>query len=396
MNDSSTERRKLPASKGHQLLTLIGFSFVFFEIIFVSLYSDEFWFSLDIRLLGIPAILLVAGLSHFILLALQSDRACRIADPIWKGRPPVAYTRWVTVDGEGFSYGVRNIKWAAVDELFLTFFGNLEIRSDAFSGPVFKFPFGYPFPSEQKVFLNYARAGNPSLRVNKRLEKRIESPIVAGQNIIQLLGAAMMSLVLFDVGFSSFNYLEMLKHYHLAEKQRSASELQQADNMLLHPFPWSYVANRFLNVGSSGAGVHQARAHAELALGNLDGALIDAAKASEMTPDSFRTYLLQARILSEEGKEKEARIAIDKAIEHHKDSLLPRLYLIANAGSDSDSAKQSAYAASLQHLEESTFADEPRWPPGGNLFVHDVFYSDDVHYIFDRLLHVDSKTKKQH
>ena len=33
-------------------------------------------------------------------------------------------------------------------------------------------------------------------------------------------------------------------------------------------------------------------------------------------------------------------------------------------------------------------------PPGGNRFLHEVFYSDDIYFIFDRLLNVDSKTKE--
>lgn len=388
MNDSPTEHRKLPASKGHQLLTLIGFSFIFFEIIFVFLYSDEFWFSLDIRWLGIPVILLVAALSHFILLALQSDVACRFLQPLWKGRPPIAYTRWLTVDSDGFTYGIRHIKWSAVDEFFLTFFGNLEIRSDSFSGPVFKFPFGLALPEEQRAFFEYAKERKSDLRSNARLEKRINSPIVRGQNFIQFLGAAMMAFVLIDLGYSSFNYLEMLKHYHLARTERSAGELRKGDEILEHPLPISWVTNRFLHNGPSGAGTFQARANAEIALGDLSGALSDADKAIAITPDNFRLHLFKARILTVQNKHAEAKAAIDRAIEHHKDSLLPRLYLIANVGKNSEDAKQKAYASSLEELGESTFSDEPRWPPGGNRFLSETLYSDDIHFIFDQLLAV--------
>lgn len=388
MNDSSTEHRNLPASKGHQLLTLIGFSFIFFEIIFVFLYSDEFWFSLDIRWLGIPVILLVAALSHFILLALQSDAACRFLQPLWKGRPPIAYTRWLTLDNDGFTYGIRHIKWSAVDEFFLTFFGNLEIRSDSFSGPVFKFPFGLALPQEQRAFFESAKERKPGLRSNARLEKRINSPIVRGQNFVQFLGAAMMAFVLLDLGYSSFSYLEMLKHYHLARTEGSVEELRKGDEILEHPLPISWVTNRFIHNGPSGAGTFQARANAEIELGNLSAALIDADKAIAITPDNFRLHLFRARILTAQNENTEAKDSIDKAIENHKNSFLPRLYLIANAAKKSEDAKQKAYASSLAELGESTFGDEPHWPPGGNRFLSEVFYSDDIHFIFDQLLHV--------
>jgi len=42
-------------------------------------------------------------------------------------------------------------------------------------------------------------------------------------------------------------------------------------------------------------------------------------------------------------------------------------------------------------LTESTFAHEPMWPPGGNRFIHDVFYKDDINFVFDRLLDAPSK-----
>jgi hypothetical protein len=381
MNASSNEFRELPASKGHQLLTLIGFSFIFFEIIFVFLYSDKFWFSLDIRWLGIPAILIIAALSHFILLGLQSKTICALVSPLWKGKPLVAYTRWLSVDEDGFTYGIRHIKWSAVDEMFLTLFGNLEIRSDAFSGPVFKFPFGYSSQHDQRIFFDLAKQRNPQLRANPRLEKRIDSPIVKGQNVIQLLGAAFMGVVLIDVALSLFMYLEMLKHYYLAQTQRSNAELQQADYIHEHPIPISWVTNGFLRGKGSAATVYQARANTSIALGDLKSALADTDKAIQSTPDSFRLYLLKARILTQQGNTDKASQAIKQAIEHHQNSLLPKLYLVVN-----DQDPKSAYQSALNELNQSTFGDEPRWPPGGNNPLSETFYSDDVHYVFDRLI----------
>jgi tetratricopeptide (TPR) repeat protein len=318
--------------------------------------------------------------THFILLALQSKAACRFGQPIWRGKPPVAYLRWLTVDADGFTYGIRHIQWTAVDEMFLTLFGNLEIRSDAFSGPVFKIPFGYGSQADQKIFVEQARAANPSMRSNRRLDSRIASPIVKGQNVIQLLGAGFMALVLIDVAFSLFAYLEMLKHYYLAQAQPSRAELQQADYMHAHPFALSWVTNGFLNSKGSAADIYQARANANIALGDLDAAVADSDTAIKLKPDGFRLYLLKARILAKQGKSDQAAAAIKLAIEHHQNSILPKLYLIAN-----DDDKKAAYDAVMKELNQSTFEGEPRWP-GVNNSLNESYYSDDIHFIFDKLV----------
>jgi tetratricopeptide (TPR) repeat protein len=385
MNDSS-DFRSLHASKGHRLLTLIGFSFLLFEIIFVYLYSDKFWFSLDIRWLGIPTVLLVAAISHFILKALQSNFACRAFYWLWKGKPPVPYTRWVDVDANGFKYGIRRIEFAAIDELFLTFFGNLELRSDAYDGPVFKFPFAIASQEDQRSFMEYAKKAKQNIRVGSHLEKRLASPIVRGQNAVQFGGAAFMAIILLDVAFSSFSYLEMLKRYHLAQTERSRQHLAEADQIFDHPIPFSYVTNQFAHVKNSGAGVKEARANANLALGDLSAALADVQKAREMYPASLRLGLLEVRTLVQMGKTAEAKLALDKIIEDRQSAFVPRLYSIALAESEGAAPTETAYKKTMSDLGESTFFDEPRWPPGGNLYVRDPFYSDDIRFIFDRLL----------
>lgn len=379
MIDSVTESRSLPASQAHRLLTLIGFSFILFEIIFVILYSDKFWFSLDIRWLGVPAILLIATFAHFILLALQSDRASAMVFPFWKGKPLVAYTRWVAFDRGGFTYGIRHIMWQSVDELFLTLFGNLEVRSNAFSGVVFKIPFGVGSQEDQRAFLECAKASNPNLVVNKRLEERINSQIVKGQNVIQLLGAAFMALVLVDVSYSLFAWLETLKHYYLAQDAHSKEELAQGDWMWHHPLPISLVTNKYLRSKSTAADLHQLRANANIALNDLPSAEADADAAIGLAPDKFRFYLLKARILSMRGKPAEADAAIKEAISHHENSLVPRLYLVAN-----NKDKRATYDAMMKELKASTFVGEPRWP-GTNPAMIETFYSDDVRYIFEPL-----------
>lgn len=400
--------RLLPASKAHQLLALIGTTFIFFEIIFVELYSDNFWFSLDISWIGIPAVLVCAVLAHFFLKFIESDRVCRWLYFLWKGKPVLIYSRWTELDSTGFSYGIRHVQWNAVDELFLTFFGNLEIRSYSLSGdnnglpdPLFKFPFSAASQEDQLAFLNAAQAGRPGLKFNQRLEKRIHSPLIRGQNAIQLGGAAFMAVILLDVGYSSLVYLDMLKHYHLARTHGIAgdaaagrTELAKADSIREHPLPISYVTSRFLHVGTSGAGVMQARANALWDMGDPESALKDTDKAIEMSPDNFRIHLLRARILTALHREDDAKAAIETAIDKHKNSLMPRLYLVVNARRKNQTEAVTAYDQTMEALKESTFGEEPVWPPGGNRFVHDVFYSDDIYFIFDPLLNVERNKKR--
>jgi len=272
MNESSAERTRLPASRGHQLLTLVGFSVLVFGLVFVYLMADKFWFSLDIRWLGIPVMLVAAAVGHFLLKGLQSDAACALLFPIWRGKPPVFYTRFVELDSDGFTCGIRHIRWSAVDGLFLTFFGNLEIRSDAFSGTVFKFPFGIALPEEQKIFFEEGKKQNPSIWSNPRLEKRINSPIVKGQNMVQFAGACFLAAALLDLGFSAFYYTEMLKHYYLAESKGDATELALADNMFKDRLR-TPLTERLIGLKSAGAGIHGVRARALAKMGKLDEAI---------------------------------------------------------------------------------------------------------------------------
>ena len=60
-------------------------------------------------------------------------------------------------------------------------------------------------------------------------------------------------------------------------------------------------------------------------------------------------------------------------------------------GTPSSAAVSSAYKKAMDDLTESTFAHEPVWPPGGNRFIHDVFYKDDINFVFDRLLDASPK-----
>jgi tetratricopeptide (TPR) repeat protein len=406
---ASPAQENLATSKAHQWLTLVGAGFVAFEVIFIQLYSDNFWFTFDLRYLGLPAVVFAAVLAHFVLLFLQSRAACRATSALFKGKPPVSYTRWLTLDDEGFGYGLRYVRWQSFDEAHLSFFGNLILRSRVICGDkqkepdiIFKFPFSPASQAVQHKFIEKLKAANPGVAFNQRLIKRLDSPVVRGQNFVQATGALMMSVLLLDLGYSSFYYLEMLKHYYLAEvaglsgQQADAEkELTAGDFLRAHPLPVSYITTRFLTVGNCAAGVAEARGEALWSMGKKSDALSEAKKAIDYSPDSFRLYLQYARLLYLNGENAAARDQLMTAIDKHKDSLLPRLYLLAQAKESKPQAVPGLYRMMLQDLNERAFEGEPHWPPGGDTFVHDIYYSKDVYFVFNRLLGVDLKPPPQ-
>jgi hypothetical protein len=379
---------------------LIGVSFVVFEIVFIGFYSNNFWFSLDLANLGVPAILAAAVLAYGVLRLLEGPLGCRVASPLFKGKPPVVYRTWLQTDDDGFSFGLRHVRWQVIDTVELSLFGNLIVRSRAICGDeqlqpdlIFKFPFAAAAQPEQRQFIETLKLARSGVSLNKRLVKNISSPIVRGQNFVQFIGAGMMLVLLLDLGYSSFYYLEMLKHYYLADTNALSGqladagvELKAADTLRAHPLPISYVTTRFLNVGSCAAGVSSARAEALWHMDRKDDALAEVQQAIKASPENFRGYLHYARLLEDSGKLPEAREQMEKAVEKHKDSLLPRLYLLANAHDQRPELVATVYKQSMDDLKDKVFQDEPIWPPGGGTFVHDVFYSRDISFVLDRLL----------
>lgn len=397
---AASDKQNLNTSKGHQGLTLVGATFVTFGVVFIGFYSNNFWFSLNLAWLGIPTVVLAGAIACVCLMLLEAKPGCRLFWPILRGKPPVVFRRWLVVDNNGFSHGLRHVAWEAVDEVALTFFGNLEIKSRAVCGTqaeqpevVFKFPFAPAAQQQQQEFIDALQAHRPSVGMNKRLEKRLKSPIVRGQNLIQSFSSIVMLVLLIDFGHSSFYYLEMLKHYYLADVDGlagqaadAASELARADELRAHPLPVSYITKFFLNVGANASGVSTARADALWHMGRYDDAIAESRKAIDTSPESFRTYLHYAQYLEETGHLAEAEAQMEKAVEKHKNSLLPRLYLMANAIDQKKGLSGTVYKQSMDELTDKVFESEPYWPPGGNSYIADVYYSRDIYFILDRLL----------
>ncbi len=402
----------IPTNFNHRGFTLVGTTFVVFEGIFLTLYGSDFWFDWDLSLFGIPTIIFAAVISHILLLSVESKYGCIFFSPIWKGCPPTVYWRLVSTTSFGITFGARHMKWEAVDELFLTFLGNLLVRSRMICGKeareadlLAKIPVGTVPTDYQRRLVESVRSKNPDLKTNRRLDKRLQTKDLKGTAFIQSFGVIFMILILLDLGRSTFAFLEMNKDYFLSQlraKDGKVAEakryLAAADSLHEHPFPVSWVDTKLLRQGVVAAGVHQLRSEALWRLDRKDEAIEEAKKAIESSPDSFRMNLRLARLYADTGKLSDCRQQIRKAIKNHNDSLLPRLYMLAELAAEHNNAQLSSfYQIYLDEMIDLVYGEEPNWPPGGNRFLHEVFFSEDVTFVFDRLLknHNESTDEKR-
>lgn len=432
------KRRTIPTSLAHRGYTLVKMSYPLFGIVFLYLFSVGYWGVTDLSFWGIPIIIVVLFAAHGLLLFLESERGCRMFSFITKGAPLTPYMRWITVEepvdpsqtssahtgayltGEpAFRYGLRRVMFSTIDQLDQTIWGNLLVRSRAFSGAVFrdqgdgqvalnepdvvaKLPFGAVSSPVQKEFVELTRSYR-SVAVNKRLSKRLESKIVKGEDLVAALGAVFLCFVLFDLGYSICVYLQMLKYYHVAQvdarhastimsEQRKletgagSSLYDMAENIRKREPGISLVNRALLERGFSAATVLVARAEALWYMGKKDEAIESLERALKLYPKSLQLHAQLARWLVETGNRAEAEKVLNEAIETHDDSILPRLYMLVNLEESGDiKRKQELYRTYLDKFDVDVFGEEPSWPPGGNRRLHDMWSRDDVHFLLDRL-----------
>lgn len=399
--------KSFACSLSHQILTLIGVTFLFFELVFLTFYFDKFWFSFDLSMLGVIAILLLCLFSHFLLKVLESKQACSMLSFLTKGKPLVAYRKWIRTNHDGMTFGAKHVRWEAIDELQLTWFGNLIVKSRMVCGNeqrdpdvLIKIPFGVADNTTQIQFLNIVREKRPQVVLDNKLSK-IDATLAKGAQITQIATAAIMSFVLLDVGYASFYYLELLKNLYLADTtllqsknsndQEALRLFQRAETLRSNPLPISWVTSKFLNSSTVAAGLCIERARVLWLLGKKEEALQLCEKSFEYAPSSLRHRLYKTRLLVEDGKANEARAELDKLIAKKEDALLPRLYLLAlsmstNKEQASQQSTSQEYENQLAACYAETFGDEPYWPPGGNRFFTELWFSEDLRFLMDRFL----------
>lgn len=391
---------QLKTSLSHRILSVVGMSFLLFELIFLSLFFCDSWFSLDLSFAGIPVILIVCFLSVFLLKAGESKRACILLASIWKGKPPLVFLKWISFEPDGITFGIRHICWSAIDEIQLTFFGNLVIKSRAICGKnadqpdiIFKLPFSVADLKTQKAFMARARQERPDLTINKKLLGLENSAILKGASYIQMIGSTIMVLALLDLGHSSFYYLEILKNYYLTEKclldsapSKAANYFHRAEILYRDRLPYSFATSKLILTSNAAAGLRDLKADIFQLQGKLDEAIAEEKQALKLQDKSLKRNLHLVRLLVENEEYLEAKKQLIQIIEEHKSHLNPRLYLLALIKSKEPKILNKTYKEQMDECKDTTFGEEPNWPPGGERFYCESLYSNDLHFILNHLL----------
>lgn len=413
--------KPIPTSWGYRGFVLVSCAFVIFELIFVSLYSSTSWFETDIRYLGIPVVFLLLPVAHQILLSFNRKLLVLLASPVRNGLPLVIYWSWLTMGDKALSIGLRKVAYSTIDELKLTIWGNLHIRTRALrlgatgfpeghvngeaadksnlrakepTDLIFKLPLGVVSPQFQKNFIETVEAANPNVVINKRLRKKLSQQDVSASQMIGVMGAVIMLIVLIDLGQSSYTYLDVLKNYYHAdlsarrnEKADSERYFDQGEKLLKESLPMSWIKNKFFDEGNGAASVKIARAEALWHMGRRQEAVDECRNALKLSPKAFRINLRLARMLNLMDSPKEAKAEIEEAMKIKKDSFLPRGYMVALEFERTGTGEaQKLYETYLKELDDELFAEEPVWPPGGERFLHDIWYREDLTFVFNRLL----------
>jgi tetratricopeptide (TPR) repeat protein len=395
-------------SFSHRGLALVGAALVAFEILFVFLLAAPFWFDLNLVPLGVPTVALMALIAHAVLQTVESERACRMLRFLLNGRPPLVYQKWIWFDEQGFTYGVKRVRWDVIDEVALNFFGTLLVKSRDLCGPanvvngkdlnpadvIVKLPFSAIAFSSQHQFVDLLRSKKPNVVLNQRLKKQINQPLVKGMQCVQGASVVFLSLALLDLGYATFSYLETLKEYYLCQVDAIANQsstalehFQKAEDLRLHPLPISYITTKLTSLGGVSENYQQARWEALWEMGRHEDALKVAKDVADKSPKGFRSHLRVARLYSQLNDQANVEEQIKKAIEKRDDALLPRMYQVAFfLGQDDRVKAKKSFDEYAAKLDEEVFGKEPSWPPGDIHYVDSVWYKGDLHYILSRVL----------
>jgi len=259
---------------------------------------------------------------------------------------------------------------------------------------IFKLPLGVVSPQFQRQLVDTVKQANPHLVTNKRLVKKLAQQDISASQMIGVMGAAIMLMVLIDLGQSSYTYLDVLKNYYNADlsarknKEADAEKyFEQAEILMQEALPMSWIKTKFFEEGNGASGVKIARAEALWHMGKQQEAIETCREALKLSPKAFRINLRLARWLNATNAPADARKEVEEAMEIKKDSFLPRGYMVALEDERTGSAEaQKRYETYLKELDEELFGEEPVWPPGGERFLHDIWYREDLTFVFDRLL----------
>ncbi len=379
----------------HQSFTLIARASLTFAIFLIILLSTSFWFKLNASYLGALAIIASLVLTHFLLVFVECNVIARLFSPLRKGQPVVVYRRWLQIEDNTIVFGVYRLLWSAIDCVSLSHFGNLIFSSSALCGPpltskVLKVPFSAIDLQAQKHFLALLKAKCPQAKIGSSLAAVADRPILKSTSYIYIFTLLVFLWILFDVGYSTFHYVEILKHYYLADQaalggdlNQGHSEYEAAEQLRMHAPRFSIVSGQLFSKGQSLAIVQEARSRALWALGEKENALFAQYEAANLMPKSYKVVLGEARLCLDLGKTEQAKKVIEGLIDKHKHALLPRLYLASLLWRNNkiDEAK-SSLKEYLAMLDQEYFSPPPVWPSSGEEVLHELFYRDDLKFLF--------------
>jgi tetratricopeptide (TPR) repeat protein len=196
--------------------------------------------------------------------------------------------------------------------------------------------------------------------------------------------------ILFDVGYSTCRYVELLKRYYLADQTAISGNIAEGQKLYekaeqlrsRSPF-FSIVSGQLFSKGQSLATLQEARSRALWSLGEKEKALLAQKDAARLMPKSFKVVLREARLCLELGKVEEAQNVIADLINKHKHALLPRLYLASSLWQNNQAGEaRKSLKEYMALLDKEYFSPPPVWPSSGEEVLHELFYRDDINFLF--------------
>jgi len=417
-------------SLSHKLYSLVKVAVVFYGLIFIIFFANDFWFGLDLFTLSFALAPLILFCAHLFLSFQESAFGCHFFCPLFFEHPVMPYRIWLEtctkggessqsgkfVQQEGFLLGNQMVPFAQISLIELSFWGNLIFYSNTIAKPIykngkarsgqilFKVPISATPPPNQRKFFNLIK--DRQIKLNQRLEKliirqnslsekRFGRLLFKFEEYVPLIGACAFILIFLDFTISTCLYLDTHKHYFLSQKearQKHADlarlEFALADSMQTKAgqMIFSPVKSALFHTGAAASRLWQARAEALYHQGMHKEAIEALAKACDYLPSNYKMSLEMARWLSKEGDKSGARTYVMKAVDANSDSMISRLLILNWLYADKKKIQaQHMQKIYLDNLDQDLFGEEPVWPPGGSRVVKEGWVRDDLDYLLQEL-----------
>lgn len=422
--------KHISTSLSHKLYSLVKVAVVFYGLIFILLFANDFWFALDLFTLSFILAPLILFCAHLFLTFQESPSGCHFFCPLFFEHPVAPYRIWIStctksgeskqtdnyVQEEGLLLGNQMVPFSRIDLIELSFWGNLIFYSNSIAVAIqqkgktrqgqilFKIPVSAAPPANQRQFFSLIQERN--LKLNPRLTK-----LIARQNglndksfgrllfkleeYVPLIGACAFILIFLDFTISTCLYLETHKHFYLSQREARHKDLSAAKREFVladslqtkaGQMIFSPVKNALFHTGAAASRLWQARAEALYHQGNRKEAIGALAKACDYLPSNYKMSLEMARWLAKEGDRNGARVYVTRAVDANSDSMITRLLILNWLYADKKKVQaehmQKIY---LDNLDDDLFGEEPVWPPGGNRVVKEGWVRDDLDFLLQEL-----------